>query len=202
MASNQISQGYGLETTALSTALFNEGLTCGACFEIVCVNDPQWCINRSSIIVTATNFFPQNYTEPNFDHWCNPPQKHFDLSMPMFTKLAYYRAGIIPVKYRRTPCKKQGGVKFEIKGNSYWTLVLIYNVGRAGDVTDVKMKGSNTGWIQMSRNWGQNWEMGTVLTVQSLSFQLATSDGNFIEFNDIAPSNCQFDQTYDGWKNF
>ncbi|OWM74839.1 hypothetical protein CDL15_Pgr004606 [Punica granatum] len=195
-------QGYGLETTALSTALFNDGQACGACFEIVCANNPQWCIKGAgSIIVTATNFCPPNYSKPN-DNWCNPPLKHFDLSMPMFTKLAYYKAGITPVKYRRTPCKKQGGIKFEFRGNPYWTLVLVYNVAGAGDVTNVKIKGSKTGWIQMSRNWGQNWQTGTILTGQSLSFQLTDSDRNTVEINNVAPSNWQFGQIYDGRKNF
>ncbi|KAB2033915.1 hypothetical protein ES319_D04G048800v1 [Gossypium barbadense] len=196
-------QGYGLQTTALSTALFNNGLTCGACFEIKCFNDPQWCYPKAgSVIVTATNFCPPNYSKPE-GNWCNPPLKHFDLSKPMFTKLAYYKAGIIPVKYRRVLCYKKGGVQFQIKGNPYWTLVLLYNVGGAGDIKDVKIKGSSTGsWLQMSRNWGVNWQTGAKLVGQSLSFQVTTSDGKMIEFDTVVPANWQFNQVFDGKKNF
>ncbi|KAB2085284.1 hypothetical protein ERO13_A05G371800v2 [Gossypium hirsutum] len=196
-------QGYGLQTTALSTALFNNGLTCGACFEIKCFNDPQWCYPKAgSIIVTATNFCPPNYSKPD-GNWCNPPLKHFDLSKPMFTKLAYYKAGIIPVNYRRVLCYKKGGVQFQIKGNPYLTLVLLYNVGGVGDVKDVKIKGSSTGsWLQMSRNWGVNWQTGTKLVGQGLSFQVTTSEGKMIVFDNVVPANWQFNQVFDGKKNF
>jgi hypothetical protein len=196
-------QGYGLQTAALSTALFNNGSSCGACFEIMCVDDPQWCVqNAGTIKVTATNFCPPNYKKPA-GNWCNPPLKHFDLSMPMFTKLAPMRAGIIPVKFRRIPCNKRGGVKFEIKGNRFWLLVLLYNVGGAGDVANVKIKGSGANqWIQMTRSWGQNWQTGAVLGGQRLSFQVTTSDGKTLQFDDVAPANWQFGQNFEAKANF
>ncbi|GLU01840.1 hypothetical protein SLE2022_191220 [Rubroshorea leprosula] len=182
---NLFEQGYGLETAALSTALFNNGLTYGACFEIKCVNDPQWCIrNAGTIKITATNFCPSDYTKTK-DIWCNPPQKHSDLSMPMFVKLANYKAGIIP-----------------LNGNPHWTLVLLFNVGGAGDIVDVKVKGSQTGWLQMCRNWRVNWQVGNVLTGQSLSFQVTTSDHKTLQFNNVIPANWKFSQTHGGKLNF
>ncbi|KAL1205892.1 Expansin-A23 [Cardamine amara subsp. amara] len=200
---NLFVQGYGLETTALSSVLFNNGATCGACFEIQCVNAPQSCIKGArSIFVTATNFCPPNYTK-TVGVWCNPPQKHFDLSLPMFLKIAKYKAGVVPVKFRRVLCpKKYGGVKFQLSGNPYFLMVLVYDVGHVGVVAEVKVKGSKTGWIPMHRNWGQVWDTGMKLTGQSLSFKVATSDGRCLDFHDVAPFHWQFNQAFDGKINF
>ncbi|KAL6140736.1 hypothetical protein ACLB2K_059032 [Fragaria x ananassa] len=187
-------QGYGIATTALSTVLYNRGQTCGACYEIYCANDPQWCL-PGTIKVTVTNECPGGP--------CAPPQKHFDLTMPMFLKIAKApQAGIIPIGFQRTWCTKRGGIRFAFEGNPNFLLVLVSNVGGAGDVVDVKIKGSwEATWWTMKRNWGQKWETDGNLVGQSLGFQVTTSDGKSLYSDGVAPANWAYGRTYVG-RNF
>lgn len=104
--------------------------------------------------------------------------------------------------FLRVPCNKKGGIRFTITGNPYFTQVLVWNVGGAGDVTSVQVKGDNkVKWTQMQRDWGQKWKTNTLLTGESLSFRVRASDGRTSTSWHVAPRNWQFGQTFEG-KNF
>ncbi|KAJ3682470.1 hypothetical protein LUZ60_015043 [Juncus effusus] len=197
--------GYGTNTAALSTAIFNDGASCGQCYKIVCDynNDPQWCRPGTSVTITATNYCPPNWAQDsNAGGWCNPPRTHFDMAQPAFQQIAIYSGGIVPVWYQRVSCVKRGGVRITLNGFSYFNLMLIWNVGGAGSIQQVWLKGSTSGWQGCQRNWGANWMSTSLLNYQSLSFVITNTDYQNLYFQDLVPSWWVFGQTYEANGNF
>ncbi|CAH8325520.1 unnamed protein product [Eruca vesicaria subsp. sativa] len=194
-----VKSGYGMATVGLSETLFERGQICGACFELRCVDDLRWCIPGTSIIVTATNFCAPNY---GFDleagGHCNPPNKHFVLPIEAFEKIAIWKAGNMPVQYRRINCRREGSIRFTIDGGGIFISILITNVAGSGDIAAVKVKGSRTGWLPMGRNWGQNWHINADLKNQALSFEVTASDRSTVTAYNVAPRNWDYGQTFEG----
>lgn len=92
---------YGRYSAGLSTIFFNKGSTCGACYEIRCVDNILWCLQGSpSVVVTATDFCAPNYGL-SFDYggWCNFPREHFEMSEAAFAQIAKRKSDILPVQY-------------------------------------------------------------------------------------------------------
>ncbi|KAG8091689.1 hypothetical protein GUJ93_ZPchr0012g19096 [Zizania palustris] len=196
---NLYDQGYGLDNVALSQELFKDGAACGQCYLIICDTSkaPQGCKAGAAVTITATNLCPPNWALPS-DHggWCNSPRQHFDMSQPAWERIGVYRAGIVPVLYQRVKCRRSGGVRFTVSGFNYFELVLITNVAGSGSVASASIKGTTTGWLQMSRKWGANWQALAGLAGQALSFAVTTTGGQYLLFQNVAPAWWQFGQTF------
>ncbi|VAH97073.1 unnamed protein product [Triticum turgidum subsp. durum] len=201
---NLYNAGYGINNAALSTALFNNGLSCGQCYLITCdTSKSNMCKPGTSITVSATNFCPPNWALPSDNGgWCNPPRVHFDMSQPAWENLAIYRAGIVPILYQQVACQRQGGLRFTISGFNYFELVLVTNMAGSGSVKSMSVKGTNTAWIPMSQNWGANWQCLAGLQGQALSFAITSSGGQYKVFQDVVPAWWLFGQTFSTWQQF
>lgn len=197
---NTYALGYGSWTAALSSPLFQGGAACGACYQIRCApvratrTARQWCYNLyRTITITATNLCPSG----SEGGWCNPPRSHFDLTMPAFLTLARREGGVAPVYYRKVKCAKRGGIRFTIGGNPWFLMVLIHNVGGAGDIRAVKISAGYGRWYPMYRNWGSLWTVQTKLS-GSLSFMITTSDGRTLTTRNCVRNGWKFGQTWEG----
>lgn len=197
---NTVSLGYGFMTAALSSPLFQGGKACGACFQLQCARVQEtrtvknWCHDYSkAITVTATNLCPPG----SEGTWCDPPRHHFDLPMPAFLSLARQEGGVAPVYYRRVQCLKKGGIRFTMGGNPWFLMVLVHNVGGAGDVVAVKVKCPSSGWYDMYRNWGALWTVQKKM-VGPLSFLLTTGDGRRLTAYNAVGNGWTFGQTWEG----
>ncbi|XP_010502882.2 PREDICTED: expansin-A12 [Camelina sativa] len=193
---NPYHAGFGAHTAALSGALFKSGESCGGCYQVRCdfPADPKWCLRGAAVTVTATNFCPSN----NNNGWCNLPRHHFDMSSPAFFRIARRgNEGIVPVFYRRVGCKRRGGVRFTMRGQGNFNMVMISNVGGGGSVRAVAVRGSNgKTWLQMTRNWGANWQSSGDLRGQRLSFRVTLIDRKTLTFLNVVPSSWWFGQTF------
>ncbi|KAL6902377.1 hypothetical protein ACP4OV_005253 [Aristida adscensionis] len=186
---NMYEAGYGTNTAALSTVLYNDGWSCGQCYLIMCDSSASpYCKVGSAVTITATNVCPPNWALPSDrGGWCNPPRAHFDMAQPAWERIGVYKAGIIPILYQQVQCWRQGGVRIKLEGSNYFGLVVFTNMAGSGSIRSVSIKGTNTGWITLNRNWGAKWQFNSGLVGQELSFAVTSTGGQTLYMYNVVP---------------
>jgi hypothetical protein len=101
------------------------------------------------------------------------------------------------------PCARQGGIRYTITGNKNYNTVMVTNVGGAGDVVEMFVKGNKrVKWTPLKRSWGQTWVTETDLTGESLTFRGVAGDHRKATSWHVAPRDWQFGKAYQATKNF
>ncbi|XP_066392338.1 expansin-A26-like [Miscanthus floridulus] len=154
----ELGKDYSALTVAVGPSLYSNGAGCGVCYEL-----------KGTVVVMATNQAPPPVS--------GQKGEHFELTMLAFLKITEEKDGIMPITYRKVVCVRQGGIQYTITGNPHYNMVMVTNVGGAGDVVGLSVKGNKrVKWTPMKCCWGQLWTTEVDLTGESLTFHVKTGD--------------------------
>ncbi|KAI5391497.1 hypothetical protein KIW84_076347 [Lathyrus oleraceus] len=182
-------------------SLFQNGVGCGACYEVKCTENSACSGNAVKVMITDE--CPECVEST-----------HFDLSGTAFGSIArsgmddnLRNAGKINIQYRRVACSFGNSIAFIIDSgaNPYYFATEIEYANGIGDIVQVEITQSNE-WLSMRRSWGARWalNLGSQL-VTPFSIRL-TESGNGSEKTIVAenviPNNWQPGQVYRSLVNF
>ncbi|GAB4824962.1 Expansin-B3 [Ancistrocladus abbreviatus] len=187
-----------------SPVLFKNGEGCGACYKVKCL-DSEIC-SRRAVTVIITDECPGGV--------CSGGRTHFDLSGTAFGRMAISGEGsqlrdrgLIPVIFRRTPCKYGGqSIAFHVNEGSteYWLSLLVEFEDGDGDVGSMHIReATSSQWLQMTHLWGANWCIIGGPLRGPFSVMLTTlSTGKRLSARDVIPRNWTPKGTYMSRLNF
>ncbi|KAJ6291401.1 hypothetical protein OIU76_023469 [Salix suchowensis] len=116
--------------------------------------------------------------------------------------------GILPVIYRRTPCKYPGkNIAFHVNEGStdYWLSLLVEFEDGDGDVGSMHIReaGGGTEWLEMTHVWGANWCIVRGPLKGPFSVKLTTlATGRTLSAREVIPRNWAPKATYTSRLNF
>ncbi|CAN6283329.1 unnamed protein product [Urochloa humidicola] len=186
--------------TALSQTLFNDGVSCGQCYTITCdtsLPGGQYCKPDTLITISATNLCPPSPATTAAPTSRCRSRRGSTSGSPRPASSRCSTSGCSASAAAACALASTGSVT-SCLSTSKTSAAAAPSVGAAS------VKGDKTDWIEMSRNWGANWQplTGVVLVDQALSFTVSSTGGQNIQFLNAAPAWWQFGQTYSTNKQF
>ena len=200
---NTDSHIFNSMTAGVSSAVWNNGALCGACFAVQCIGSKA-CRSKSIIRVTVTNHCPGTAKTGGI---CALPHKAMVLSPAAYDAISKRRnAGDLNLRIMRIPCVEQGGVKFNVvMGNEYFLGVLIQGVNGPGGISSVQCAIGNGAYLPMKRNYGAVWSIvDKKVSGQPISFKITGDTAGVapIEVKNALPANWAVNGTYASTVNF
>ncbi|GJP43424.1 hypothetical protein CLOM_g2885 [Closterium sp. NIES-68] len=192
----------GYATSAVSSVLYEDGQTCGACVAIQCVKNKK--CNGKLTTVTVTNHCKGNRTHGGL---CMLPKKSIMLPPTVYDQIVTSRdAGDISVRAMRVPCPRKGGIQVKVlMGNDWFINLLPLNVAGPGTISkaEAQLIGSG-GFKPLTRNFGTTWSLnGIKVGGKALTLRLTSNfNGKVVVLKNVIPASWQVNQTYGGEDNF
>ncbi|XP_057516798.1 expansin-like A1 [Amaranthus tricolor] len=182
---------YAGHVAAALPPIFQNGVGCGACYQIRCKNTAVCNRAGTTIVVTDIHTDKTNTTD-------------FVLSSRAFRAMALpgkdtqvLQLGITEVEYKRVPCVYKGqNLAFRVEEFShppnYLAIKILYQGGQTTiSGAEVAAVGKPSNWIPMSRNYGAVWDTSKAPT-GNLMFRFIIKSGiknQYFVTNPVLPPN-------------
>ena len=200
---------------APNTAFYNDSYSCGACYEVMCLDvwDSSYCSSgmgcksaNASVIIEVTDECPEESNQ----EWCSGDIDHFDLSENAFELIADKECGVIKMQFRQVACEftdEENIIITTHSGSNAWYYGLtVSNVDYYGAINKVFLKdsGSTNGKYVEGDRMGYNvflWQVGGSGLQTPFSINIIDSHGRSLTTEDLVTSTTG-GQSYDFGKQF
>ncbi|XP_060215509.1 expansin-B4-like [Lycium barbarum] len=194
---------YNAMITAGNQVLFQHGLGCGSCYQVLC-NQNQEC-SGNPITVALTDECPGT---------CNDDPVHFDLSGFAFGAMSksgqadqLRKLGRIDISYKRVACDYKQNIMFKVEkgSNPNFFAIVIEAENGDGELSSVEIRPTSSNkWLSMQQMFGATWSANIHPNTQKppFSVRLTSQNKHQVQADNVIPADWQPRAIYKSNVNF